>query len=86
MFTRARWPTLIKFALVHKDRALRATGYAVSNPYHNALHASDVTANIDYFLRQPNLQAPRAPLSTPPPTPLLDEIHMIRFGRGIWDR
>jgi len=31
-------------------------GYIASNPYHNALHAADVTANMDYFLRQPNLQ------------------------------
>ena len=29
-------------------------GYVRSNPYHNALHAADVCASVDYFLRQPN--------------------------------
>jgi hypothetical protein len=31
-------------------------GYLRTNPYHNALHAADVCANVDYFIRQPNLQ------------------------------
>ena len=31
-------------------------GYHRANPYHNALHAADVCANVDYFIRQPNLQ------------------------------
>ena len=30
-------------------------GYIRSNPYHNSLHAADVCATVDYFLRQPNL-------------------------------
>jgi len=30
-------------------------GYVRSNPYHNSLHAADVVANVDFFLRQPNL-------------------------------
>ena len=30
-------------------------GYYRDNPYHNALHAADVCANVDYFIRQPNL-------------------------------
>jgi len=29
-------------------------GYDKNNAYHNALHAADVCANVDYFLRQPN--------------------------------
>jgi len=29
-------------------------GYARENAYHNALHAADVVANVDYFMRQPN--------------------------------
>jgi hypothetical protein len=37
-------------------------GYLPTNPYHNSLHAADVCANIDYFLRQPNLNRHLAPL------------------------
>jgi len=30
-------------------------GYERTNAYHDALHAADVCANVDYFIRQPNL-------------------------------
>jgi hypothetical protein len=31
-------------------------GYVASNSYHNALHAADVVACVDYFLRQPKME------------------------------
>ena len=37
-------------------------GYARSNPYHNALHAADVVATLDYFLRQPALSRILSPI------------------------
>ena len=36
--------------------------YPSSNPYHNSLHAADVCANIDYFLRQGNLSRCLSPI------------------------
>ena len=36
--------------------------YNRANPYHNALHAADVCANVDYFIRQPNLNKLLSPL------------------------
>lgn len=36
--------------------------YSTTNPYHNALHAADVCANMDYFMRQPNLARQLRPL------------------------
>ena len=37
-------------------------GYKRGNAYHNALHAADVTATVDYFMRQPNLEKHVVPL------------------------
>jgi len=37
-------------------------GYDKNNAYHNALHAADVCANVDYFLRQPNFNRLLSPV------------------------